>query len=124
MDPTYDEKIAHDRLIRAAIRCGMPQEFGEALAIYLGSANAMERMATYLVEVRPSTFEEAADEAVALVEQRDLWVERKKSEYYNAKLTEFYNRPRDDDEGDYESEDGGFGEGAYGHYENIDDDNH
>jgi len=28
------------------------------------------------------------------VTDRDRWAEQKRSEYYNAKVTEFYNRPR------------------------------
>ncbi len=56
----------------------------------------MERMAAYLAQARPQSMEEAADEAVAIVEQRDAWIERKKGEYYNAKITELYNRERDE----------------------------
>ena len=84
MDEADDKDRARQALARAAQRCGWPAEFGEALALYLGSVGAMERMA------------EAADEAVAIVEQRDAWIERKKGEYYNAKITEFYNRERDE----------------------------
>lgn len=96
MDETDEKDLARQALARAAQRCGWPAEFGEALAIYLGSVGAMERMAAYLAQARPQSMEEAADEAVAIAEQRDAWVERKKSEYYNAKITEFYNRERDE----------------------------
>ncbi|MCI6844874.1 MAG: hypothetical protein MR874_09010 [Coriobacteriaceae bacterium] len=96
MDETDGRDQARQALMRAARRCGWPAEFGEALAIYLGSVGAMQRMAAYLVQARPQSMEEAADEAVAIAEQRDAWVERKKGEYYNAKITEFYNRERDE----------------------------
>ena len=92
MDEADDKDRARQALARAAQRCGWPAEFGEALALYLGSVGAMERMAAYLAQA----MEEAADEAVAIVEQRDAWIERKKGEYYNAKITEFYNRERDE----------------------------
>ncbi len=96
MDEADDKDRARQALARAAQRCGWPAEFGEALALYLGSVGAMERMAAYLAQARPQSMEEAADEAVAIVEQRDAWIERKKGEFYNAKITEFYNRERDE----------------------------
>lgn len=96
MGEADDKDRARQTLARAAQRCGWPAEFGEALAIYLGSVGVMERMAAYLAQARPQSMEEAADEAVAIAEQRDAWVERRKSEYYNAKITEFYNRERDE----------------------------
>lgn len=98
-DRDADRNTAQAALARAAERCGWPAEFGEALALYLGSIGTMERMAAYLMQVRPKTMEEAADEAVAIVEQRDAWAEHKKSEYYNARVTEFYNRERDEEKG-------------------------
>ena len=96
MDEADDKDRARQALARAAQRCGWPAEFGEALALYLGSVGAMERMAAYLAQARPQSMEEAAAETVAIVEQRDAWIERKKGEYYNAKITEFYNRERDE----------------------------
>ena len=52
-------------------------------------------MTGYLHGARPRSMEEIADEMVAICEQRDRWVERKKSEYYQTKVNEFYNRDRD-----------------------------
>ncbi len=96
MNEADETDRARQALARAAQRCGWPAEFGEALAIYLGSVGAMERMTAYLAQARPQSMEEAADEAVAIAEQQDAWVEHKKSEYYNAKITEFYNRGRNE----------------------------
>ena len=93
MDEADDKDRARQALARAAQRCGWPAEFGEALARSLSSASST---AAYLAQARPQSMEEAADEAVAIVEQRDAWIERKKGEYYNAKITEFYNRERDE----------------------------
>lgn len=98
-----DRELARERLVRAAVVAGFPQEFGVALADFLGGPATMERMATYLVSVRPGSVEEAADEAVALVEQRSRWVESMRSEEANAAYTRWVNRPREED--DYGTED-------------------
>ncbi len=39
---------------------------------------------------------------LAICADRDRWVEQKKSEYANAKITEFYNRPRESEDEDGE----------------------
>lgn len=97
----FERDQAERRLVSAAVRAGFPQEFGMALADFLGGPKTMDRMATYLVSVRPKSVEEAADEAVALVEQRSRWIEQKRSEEANAAYTQFVNRPRDpEDEGE------------------------
>lgn len=69
-----------------------------ALADFLGGPATMDRMATYLVRVRPQSVEEAADEAVTLVEQRARWVEQMRSEEASAAYTRWVNRPREDDD--------------------------
>lgn len=93
-----DKELAHQRLVRAAVVAGFPEEFGMALADYLGGPATMDRMASYLLSARPRSIEEAADEAVALVEQRSRWVETKHSEEANAAYTRFVNRPREEDD--------------------------
>lgn len=93
-----ERRAARERLARAAVAAGFPEEFGLALADFLGGPSTMERMAAYLVAVRPRSAEEAADEAVALVEQREQWVERMRSEEAEAAYTRWVNRPRDEDE--------------------------
>lgn len=87
---------AYEELVAAVVSCGFPAEFGQALAVGLGTENAMRRMTGYLHGARPRSMEEVADEMVAICEQRDRWVERKKSEYYQSKVNEFYNRDRDE----------------------------
>lgn len=93
-----DKELAYQRLVRAAVVAGFPEEFGMALADYLGGPATMDRMASYLLSARPRSIEEAADEAVALVEQRSRWVETKRSEEANAAYTRFVNRPREEDD--------------------------
>ena len=50
-----------------------------------------------LEELNPTkrVMEDIADEMLALMEQRDRWVEQRRSEEANAAITAFYNRPRD-----------------------------
>ncbi|MBQ6491498.1 MAG: hypothetical protein IJI88_04415 [Atopobiaceae bacterium] len=93
---SYDE--AYEALLAAVVARGLPPEFGQALAAGLGTENAIRRMTGYLHGARPRSMVEIADEMVAICEQRDRWVERKKSEYYQAKVNEFYNRDREDDQ--------------------------
>jgi len=64
------------------------------LAGELRTEPAMRRMTAYLRQAKPRSPEEIADEMLAIVTDRNRWIEQKKDEYYNAKVTEFYNRPR------------------------------
>lgn len=95
---TPEKEHARKRLVRAAVVAGFPPEFGEALAEFLGGPATMERMASYLISVRPQSVEEAADEAVTLVEQRAHWVKQRRSEEANEAYTRWVNRPDRSDE--------------------------
>lgn len=106
----FEKERAEARLVRAAVRAGFPQEFGVALADFLGGTKTMDRMAAYLLSARPHSMEEVADEAVALLEQRSRWIDQKRSEEANAAYTRFVNRPRDPEEIDG-LDYGGTGEG-------------
>ena len=83
-----------DELIAAIVEMGYPEEFGQVLAGELRSDNAMRRMTGYLRNAGFQSPEEIADEMLAICEQRDRWIERKKSEWAEARMTEFYNRER------------------------------
>ena len=87
------------QLIAAIEDMGYPREFGVVLAGELRSERAIVRMTSYLGFQPP---EEIADEMLAICADRDRWVEQKKSEYANAKITEFYNRPRESEDEDGE----------------------
>jgi hypothetical protein len=88
---------AREQLVDAILQLGYPAEFGVVLAEELRSEQAMRRMASYLRQAQPQSPEEIADEMLAIVAQRDSWVERKISEHAQASVTAFYNRDRDDD---------------------------
>ena len=95
---TEEERLrAREELIDAATCIGLPTEFGDLMARELRSAVAMDRMRAYLLGVRPRRMEEIADEMLAIMEQRDAWIEQKRSEEANAAITAFYNRPRETD---------------------------
>ena len=96
MEPEVERATA--QLIAAIEDMGYPREFGVVLAGELRSEHAMQRMTSYLRQTGFQPPEEIADEMLASCADRDRWVEQKKSEYANAKITEFYNRPREPEE--------------------------
>ena len=103
MEPEVERATA--QLIAAIEDMGYPREFGVVLAGELRSEHAMQRMTSDLRQTGsqpPEEIaqppEEIADEMLAICADRDRWVEQKKSEYANAKITEFYNRPREPEE--------------------------
>ena len=93
---TYAE--ARARLTDAVLRLGYPAEFADMLAAELKGENALRRMAGYLVQARPRSIEEIADEMLAIRGMNEAWRQRKISEHAEAQLTRFYNRPRDEEE--------------------------
>lgn len=104
MPGAYDREreAARARLARATVAAGFPEEFGLALAEFLGGPATMDRMSEYLLAVRPRSMEEAADEAVALVEQRARWVDQARSAEASDAYTRWLNRPDrplEDDDG-------------------------
>lgn len=84
---------ARDELVGACRLAGLPDEFGLALARYLGSPAMMGRMSAYLRGVRPRSLEEAADEAVSLVDERERWAREERSAEATAAYTAWLNRP-------------------------------
>ena len=89
----YDQ--AYASLVRAVLQEGYPEEFAQVLAGELRSPAAIGRMAAYIRNVHPTGPEQIADEMLAIVYERDRWVQQKMSEHANASITAFYNRPRD-----------------------------
>ena len=83
---------ARQELIETIVGLGHPQEFGVLIADELRTEKAMGRMTAYLRNARPTQLETIADEMLAIIAERDMWVERKISEHANATITRFYNR--------------------------------
>ena len=69
-----------DRLVEAMVRLGFREDLGEAVAKNLGSPKAMERMISYLVNVKPRTEELLIDEMLAICSEIEAWKERKASQ--------------------------------------------
>ena len=81
------EKIRGE-LIRQIYRLGHPTEFGALIADSLGTEKTMERMSAYLARTGSQSAEQIADEMLAIISDRDRWVEKKKNEYYNQKYSQ------------------------------------
>lgn len=77
-------------LIHQIAKMGHPEEFGALIADSLGTEKAMGRMRAYLYKAGQQTAEQIADEMLAILDDRNRWIEKKKNEYYNQK----YNQMR------------------------------
>ena len=77
-----------DRLVEAMVRLGFRKDLGEAVAKNLGSPKAMERMISYLVNVKPKTEELLIDEMLAICSEIEAWKEKKASQEANARYNE------------------------------------
>ena len=97
---------AYYRVVEAIADLGYPGEFGAVIAKSLGSVSTMERMAGYLRRMRPTSVEEIADEMLAIIADRDRWVEKKQNEFYNEKYNEWlYSEERWELQAEAEAED-------------------
>ncbi len=85
-----------DRLVEAMVRLGFRKDLGEAVAKNLGSPKAMERMISYLVNVKPKTEELLIDEMLAICSEIEAWKERKASQEANARYNEMLLRGLDE----------------------------
>ena len=81
--------FSRDRLMTAVRSLGFPDELGEACVKNLGSPKAMDRMATYLMNVRPESIELVVDEMLAISSDIDRWRKKKESEEANRKYNEY-----------------------------------
>ena len=77
-----------DRLVEAMVRLGFREDLGEAVAKNLGSSKAMERMISYLVNVKPRKEELLIDEMLAICSEIEAWKEKKASQEANARYNE------------------------------------
>ena len=77
-----------DQLVSAIKRLGFPEELGEQIAKQLGSPKAMNRMMSYLYNVKPRSAELVVDEMLAICSEIDAWWDKKASEEANARYNE------------------------------------
>ena len=90
---------SRDTLMTAVRSLGFPEELGEAIVKNLGSAKAMDRMTSYLRNVKPSKAELVVDEMLAIMSEIDVWKDRKESQEANAKYNELLYYGLDTEEG-------------------------
>jgi hypothetical protein len=83
-----------DELVKEVTKLGYPAEFGQLLAANLGTEKTIRRLANYVRQNQPSSAEDIADEMLAICEDREHWRAKKEAEYYNQKVTEWYNRKK------------------------------
>ena len=83
---------ARDRLIQTLTQLGFREDLGLAIAKNLGSPKAMERMTSYLVNVKPRSEELVVDEMLAICSEISAWKERKAHEEANANYNEMLQR--------------------------------
>ena len=81
-----------DELVQAIVRLGFREDQGLAIAKNLGSTKAMERMISYLVNVKPRKEELVIDEMLAICSEIAMWREKKASQEANAKYNEMLYR--------------------------------
>lgn len=77
-----------DQLVSAIKQLGFPEELGEQIAKQLGSPKAMNRMLSYLYNVKPRSVELVVDEMLAICSEIDAWRDKKESEEANARYNE------------------------------------
>ena len=92
--------IERERLIRNLARMGYPEQFASQLIELLQTDYTIHRLNGYLYQAKHPLIEDIVDEALAILEDRDHIVRKKKSEYYNSKINEYMLRHTLDDEDD------------------------
>ena len=103
MDEDFKRVWAYskDNLMTAMRSLGFPDELGEAVVKNLGSPKAMDRMTSYLRNVRPTTPELVVDEMLAIRSVVETWKARKESLEANAAYNEVLNNGLGDEDPDW-----------------------
>ena len=82
---------ARDRLIHAVENCGFPAELAELCAKQIGSPKGIDRLTSYVYNVRPHNIEMLVDKMLAITDQIHTWRERKTSEEAQWKYSMWLN---------------------------------
>ena len=91
---TEDQKkwtFSKGRMMDAMKVLGFPEALGEELVKNLGSPKAMDRMTSYLKNVKPKKAELVVDEMLAICSDIARWRDKKESERANAAYNEVLN---------------------------------
>ena len=89
---------ARDELVSVLAALGYPEELGYAIAKHIGYPKGIERMISYLNQVRPAKVEMVVDEMISIRSEIDAWVEKKASRQANAAYTDMLNFGFGDDD--------------------------
>ena len=82
---------ARDRLIKAVTAMGFPAELGELCAKQLGSPHGIDRLTSYVYQVRPNSAELLVDEMLVISDQIQTWRDKKSSEEAQWKYSMWLN---------------------------------
>lgn len=88
MDNRKEWARARDELVASLKALGFEPALGEVIARHLGSPRAIERMTSYLYNVKPRSVELVVDEMLSIRSEIDAWRAKKASQEANAA----YNR--------------------------------
>ena len=78
-----------ETLIHLTTAKGYPAELGMLMAANLGTEKSLQRMISYLSHTTPGSAEEMVDEMLAICDDRDFWMEKKKAEYSQQKYNQY-----------------------------------
>ena len=88
MDSKELWSCTRDELVAAVTALGYPEELGHEIAKHIGSPKGMERMISYLRQVRPNKVEMVVDEMISIRSEIDAWRDKKASQEANAAYNE------------------------------------
>jgi len=82
---------AYNELVDTIVSLGFRSDLADAIAKNLGSPKSMNRMTSYLVNVKPKKEELIVDEMLAILSDIERWRDKKESEEANASYNEYLN---------------------------------
>ncbi len=77
---------------------GYDEDFAYAIAAMLKTDKSLKRMLSYLKQAGNVSEEDIADEALAILSDRNAWIQKKKAEYYNSRYNDLLLHGLDDKE--------------------------
>ena len=83
-------------LVSSLTDLGYPAELGDAIAKHIGYPKGIERMISYLRQVRPNKVELVVDEMISIRSEIISWQEKKASQRANAAYNEILNSDFED----------------------------
>ena len=88
---------ARDRLVQAVTSLGFSAELGDLCARQIGSPRGIDRLTSYVYNVRPHNEELHVDEMLAIADQISTWHEKKASEEAQWKYSMWLNSDERED---------------------------